>query len=60
MKYYKVKKLIEECLKKIQIDYIDIVLIHQPEDEKSKIRINIWKALEESGRRKKIKNDRCF
>ena len=55
MKYDKVKKSIESSLKKLQTDYIDIVLIHWPEVEKSEDRINVWKALEESVEKKKVK-----
>ena len=55
MKYDKVKKSIESSLKKLQTDYIDIVLIHWPEVEKSEDRINVWKALEESVEEKKVK-----
>ena len=55
MKYDKVKKSIESSLKKLQTDYIDIVLIHWPEVEKSEDRINVWKALEESIEEKKVK-----
>ena len=55
MKYDKVKKSIESSLKKLQTDYIDIVLIHWPEVENSEDRIKVWKALEESVEEKKIK-----
>ena len=55
MKYDKVKKSIESSLKKLQTDYIDILLIHWPEVEKSEYRINVWKALEESVEEKKVK-----
>jgi len=55
MKYDKVKKSIESSLKKLQTDYIDILLIHWPEVEKSEDRINVWKALEESVEEKKVK-----
>ena len=55
MKYDKVKKSIESSLKKLQTDYIDILLIHWPEVEKSEDRINVWKDLEESVEEKKVK-----
>ena len=55
MKYHKVKKSIESSLKKLQTDYIDIVLIHWPEVENSEDRIKVWKALEESVEEKKVK-----
>ena len=55
MKYDKVKKSIESSLKKLQTDYIDIVLIHWPEVENSEDRIKVWKALEESVEEKKVK-----
>ena len=55
MKYDKVKKSIESSLKKLQTDYIDILLIHWPEVEKSEDRINVWKVLEESVEEKKVK-----
>ena len=55
MKYDKVKKSIELSLKKLQTDYIDIVLIHWPEVENSEDRIKVWKALEESVEEKKVK-----
>ena len=55
MKYDKVKKSIESSLKKLQTDYIDMVLIHWPKVEKSEDRIKVWKALEESVEEKKVK-----
>ena len=55
MKYDKVKKSIESSLKKLQTDYIDIVLIHWSEVENSEDRIKVWKALEESVEEKKVK-----
>ena len=55
MKYDKVKKSIESSLKKLQTDYIDLVLIHWPEVENSEDRIKVWKALEESVEEKKVK-----
>jgi diketogulonate reductase-like aldo/keto reductase len=55
MTYEKTKKSIESSLKKLQSDYIDMVLIHWPEVEKSEDRINVWKALEESVNENKVK-----
>ena len=55
MKYDKVKKSIESSLKKLQTDYIDIVLIHWPEVDNSENRIKVWKALEEKIKKKKVK-----
>ena len=53
--YEKAKKSIENSLKKLKMDYIDMVLIHWPEVEKSEDRINTWKALEESVEEKKVR-----
>ena len=55
MTYEKTKKSIELSLKKLQSDYIDMILIHWPEVEKSEDRINVWKALEESVNENKVK-----
>ena len=55
MTYEKAKKSIESSLKKLQTDYIDMVLVHWPEVEKTEDRIKVWKALEESVEEKKIK-----
>ena len=55
MTYEKAKKSIESSLKKLQTDYIDMVLIHWPEVEKTEDRIKVWKALEKSVEEKKIK-----
>ena len=55
MTYEKTKKSIESSLKKLQSDYIDMILIHWPEVEKSEDRINVWKALEESANENKVK-----
>ena len=55
MTYEKAKKSIESSLKKLQTDYIDMVLIHWPEVEKTEDRIKVWKALEESVEEKKVK-----
>ena len=55
MTYEKTKKSIESSLKKLQSDYIDMILIHWPEVEKSEDRINVWKALEESVNENKVK-----
>ena len=55
MTYEKTKKSIESSLKKLESDYIDMILIHWPEVEKSEDRINVWKALEESVNENKVK-----
>ena len=55
MTYEKTKKSIESSLKKLQSDYIDMILIHWPEVAKSEDRINVWKALEESVNENKVK-----
>ena len=55
MTYEKTKKSIESSLKKLQSDFIDMILIHWPEVEKSEDRINVWKALEESVNENKVK-----
>jgi diketogulonate reductase-like aldo/keto reductase len=55
MTYEKTKKSIESSLKKLQSDYIDMILIHWPEVEKSEDRLNVWKALEESVNENKVK-----
>ena len=55
MTYEKTKKSIESSLKKLQSDYIDMILIHWPEVEKNEDRINVWKALEESVNENKVK-----
>ena len=55
MKYDKVKKSIESSLKKLQCDYLDMVLIHWPEVDKTEDRIKVWQALEESVVDKKVR-----
>ena len=48
MTYEKAKSSIDLSLRKLQSEYIDMVLIHWPEVEKSEDRIAVWKAMEES------------
>ena len=55
MTYDKTKKSIESSLKKLQTDYLDMVLIHWPEVDKSEDRIKVWQALEESVSEGKVK-----
>lgn len=55
MTYERTKKSIESSLKKLQCDYLDMVLIHWPEVDKSEDRIKVWKALEESVNEGKVK-----
>ena len=55
MTYEKTKKSIESSIKKLQCDYLDMVLIHWPEVEKTSDRISVWQALEESVTEGKVK-----
>jgi diketogulonate reductase-like aldo/keto reductase len=55
MTYEKTKKSIESSIKKLQCDYLDMVLIHWPEVDKTEDRIKVWKALEESVIEGKVK-----
>ena len=55
MTYEKTKKSIESSLKKLQCDYLDMVLIHWPEVDKTEDRIKVWQALEESVSGGKVK-----
>lgn len=55
MTYDKTKKSIESSLKKLQTDYLDMVLIHWPEVDKTEDRIKVWQALEESVSEGKVK-----
>ena len=48
MTYDRTKKSIDSSLKKLQCEYLDMVLIHWPEVEKTEDRIKVWQALEES------------
>ena len=49
------KNSIESSLKKLQCDYLDMVLIHWPEVDRAEDRIKVWKALEESVNEGKVK-----
>ena len=55
MTYDKTKQSIDSSLKKLQTDYIDMVLIHWPKVNKSEDRIQVWRALEEGVSEGKIK-----
>ena len=55
MTYEKAIQSINSSLKKIQSNYIDMVLIHWPEVENLEERINVWKALEENVEEKKVR-----
>ena len=55
MTYEKAKSSIDLSLRKLQSEYIDMVLIHWPGVEKSEDRIEVWKALEESVEGKKVR-----
>ena len=55
MTYEKAKSSIDLSLRKLQSEYIDMVLIHWPEVEKSEDRIAVWKAMEESVEEKKVR-----
>ena len=50
--YERTKRAIEDSLKNLQLDYIDLVLIHEPYDEG----IEMYKALEEAVEEGKIKS----
>jgi diketogulonate reductase-like aldo/keto reductase len=55
MTYEKTKKSIESSIKKLQCDYLDMVLIHWPEVDETSDRIRVWQALEESVTEGKVK-----
>lgn len=55
MTYEKAIQSINSSLKRLQSDYIDMVLIHWPEVDKLEDRINVWKALEENVEEKKVR-----
>jgi diketogulonate reductase-like aldo/keto reductase len=55
MTYDRTKKSIESSLKKLQCDYLDMVLIHWPEVDRTEDRIKVWQALEESVNEGKVK-----
>ena len=55
MTYDKTKNSIESSIKKLQCDYLDMVLIHWPKVNKTEDRIKVWQALEESVSEGKVK-----
>ena len=55
MTYEKAIQSINSSLKKLQSNYIDMVLIHWPEVANLEERINVWKALEENVEEKKVR-----
>ena len=55
MTYERAKNSIDLSLRKLQSDYIDMVLIHWPEVQKSEDRIAVWRAMEESVEEKKVR-----
>ena len=56
MTYEKAKQSIDKSLKKLNTDYIDLVLIHWPGVTNPKQRIDVWKALEEAVEQGKVKS----
>ncbi|ALD66556.1 aldo/keto reductase [Spiroplasma cantharicola] len=51
-KYEQAKQAIDEILKELEIDYIDLLLIHWPTED----RLECWKALEEALDQGKVKS----
>lgn len=49
------KNSIEQSLKKFDLTYIDLVLIHWPQVSDLKDRLNVWKTLEEAVKEKKVR-----
>ena len=56
MTYEKAKQSIDKSLKKLNTDYIDLVLIHWPGVANPQQRIDVWKALEEAVEQGKVKS----
>ena len=56
MTYEKAKQSIDKSLKKLNTDYIDLVLIHWPGVTNPQQRIDVWKALEEAVEQGKVKS----
>lgn len=56
MTYEKAKQSIDKSLKKLNTDYIDLVLIHWPGVTNPQQRLDVWKALEEAVEEKKVKS----
>ena len=56
MTYEKAKQSIDKSLKKLNTDYIDLVLIHWPGVTNPQQRIDVWKALEEAVEKGKVKS----
>lgn len=56
MNYEKAKLSIDESLKNLKTDYIDLMLIHWPEAKTLDDRIGVWRALEEGVETNKIRS----
>ena len=56
MTYEKAKQSIDKSLKKLNTDYIDLVLIHWPGVTNPQQRIDVWKALEEAVEQGKVES----
>lgn len=56
MTYEKAKQSIDKSLKKLNTNYIDLVLIHWPGVTNPQQRIDVWKALEEAVGQGKVKS----
>ena len=56
MTYEKAKQSIDKSIKKLNTNYIDLVLIHWPGVTNPQQRIDVWKALEEAVGQGKVKS----